>query len=82
MEEVGQRDGGEGSERLGAVERVVNALGPPPSLQNCTAMVGSQSGWPPAPCRPAWPLGALPSKPALLGAGGGGEGFHWAVEEE
>ena len=32
VEEVGQRDGGEGGERLRAVQRVVNPLGPPPAL--------------------------------------------------
>ena len=44
MEEVGQRDGGEGGERLRAVQRVVNPLGPPPALQDCLAAVGSESG--------------------------------------
>ena len=44
VEEVGQRDGGEGGERLGAVQRVVNPLRPPPALQDCTATLGRESG--------------------------------------
>lgn len=35
MEEVGQGDGGESGQGIGAVQRVVNALWAPPALQDC-----------------------------------------------
>lgn len=53
VEEVGQGDGGEGGQRVGAVQRVVDALRAPPALQDCQeSSHESIPGPDPTPCSP------------------------------
>lgn len=54
VEEVGQGDGGEGGQRVGAVQRVVDALRAPPALQDCQESSHESIPGPySTPCSPA-----------------------------
>lgn len=58
VEEVGQGDGGEGSQGIRAIQRVVNALWAPPVLQDCGESWNEAfSGPHPMSCSPRCPHG-------------------------